>query len=289
MKIGSLSGACDGLRRFSLGVVLLALLAPLPARAELMLYPTRVVIDGSKRSAQVEIVNRGLEPETYRISIVNRRMTESGEITPVSSPEPGELFADGMVRYTPRQVTLQPGASQAIRISVRKPTDLAPGEYRSHLQFDRVADISAASDLESAAKAADPNQVSIVLPVLIGAAIPVIVRHGRTEASVRLDSLQLEPAAPGSSPELSFVFRREGNRSVYGDLIATYTASGGKPVEIGKASGIAVYAPNALRRSRLPLTLKEGMTLRGGTIQLQYRERPEAGGALIAEGALTMP
>lgn len=274
---------------FLLAAMLSVVLAPLPARAELMLYPTRVVIDGSKRSAQVEIVNRGDAPETYRINIVNRRMTETGEIVAADTPAPDERVADSMVRYTPRQITLQPGASQTVRLSVRKPTDLAPGEYRSHLQFDRIADIAGAADLEKVTKAAGSGEVSIVLDALIGASIPVIVRHGQTHANINLESLQIESAGTGSGPELSFLFRREGNRSVYGDVFAAYAAPGKKPVEVGKVTGVAVYAPNTVRRARLPLALPDGLVLRGGALVLRYRERPEAGGKLLAEARIAVP
>lgn len=266
----------------------LGILSPSPALADIMLYPTRVVVEGGKRSAQVEIINRGQEPETYRIRVVNQRMTELGEIVPAETAEPGEQFADAMVRYTPRQVTLQPGASQTIRISVRKPADLAPGEYRSHLQFDRIADTAGLEDLE-AETSSSSNEVSIVLRTLIGASIPVIVRHGQTSASVTLESLQVVPSLDGTAPELSFTFRRAGNRSVYGDVVATYIAPGKEPVEVGSATGIAVYVPNAERTARLPLKLPEGVVLRGGEVQLRYNERADAGGALIAQAAVRVP
>lgn len=269
--------------------MIFALFSPSFAQAELMLYPTRVVIDEGKRSAQVEIINRGQEPETYRINIVNRRMSETGEIVAADTPAPDEQFADGMLRYTPRLVTLQPGVSQTVRISVRKPANLAPGEYRSHLQFDRVAEVSGAADIENATNQAKSGEVSIILHALIGASIPVIVRHGKTSATVRLDSLQLEPSKGTATPELSFVFRREGDRSVYGDVVVNYVAPGKKLVEVGKVSGIAVYAPNVLRRARLPLMLPDGIALRGGTLHLRYNERPEAGGALLGDASIAVP
>jgi hypothetical protein len=275
--------------RFALSLAaVLGVLSPSPALADIMLYPTRVVVEGGKRSAQVEIINRGQEAETYRIGIVNRRMTELGEIVPADTALPDEQFADEMVRYTPRQVTLQPGASQTIRISVRKPADLAPGEYRSHLQFDRIADSAGLADLEAAASETS-NGVSIVLKTLIGASIPVIVRHGQTSANVALDSLEVQPGRDGIAPELSFTFRRDGNRSVYGDVVATYAAPGKEPVEIGSATGIAVYVPNVERGARLPLKLPEGVVLQGGEIQLRYNERADAGGAIIAQAAVRLP
>ena len=274
-------------RKLTAGLMLGALLAPATAHADLMLYPTRLVVSGSQRSAQVEIINRGTAPETYRINIVNRRMTETGEIVAADEARPEEQFARDMLVYTPRQVTLQPGASQTIRVSVRKPAGLAEGEYRSHLQFNRVADATGAADLEAAAKP-EAGQVSIVLQALIGASIPVIVRHGATSASVSLADLKLEPASGEARPTLAFTFNRQGNQSVYGDVSVTYTPAGGRAVEVGKVNGIAVYVPNATRTARIPLTLPEGMSLRGGSLSLRFNERPDAGGKLMAEASLAV-
>jgi hypothetical protein len=257
------------------------------ARADLMLFPTRIVFDKSQRAAQVELINQGKAPETYRISLVNRRMSETGEILPADTPEPGEQFADTMLRYSPRQVTIAPGSSQTVRMLLRKPEALAPGEYRSHLQFDRVADASGSDSVDAAADAGE--KVGVVLTALVGASIPVIVRHGDTQANVTLAELALDPRSADGPPTLAFQIRRDGNRSVYGDLAVTFTPRGGAPVEVGKAGGVAVYVPNTLRRARMPLQLPGGTALTAGTLRLSYRERADAGGKLLAESSLTIP
>ncbi|MDB5868998.1 MAG: hypothetical protein JWP96_1330 [Polaromonas sp.] len=274
-------------RRSALAALALCLAAPL-ALADLSLFPTRVVLEKNQRAAQVELMNNGTAPETYRINLVNRRMGESGEFIAVEVPGPGELFADPLLRYSPRQVTVQPGSSQTVRILLRKPADLAPGEYRSHLQFDRVADAAGASSVEQAGKSGD-KAIGVVITALVGASIPVIVRHGDTQASATLSELALEPATGNSSPALSFQINRSGNRSVYGDLSVTFTPKGGKPVELAKAGALAVYAPNALRRARMPLQVPPGTTLAAGTLDLSYRERAEAGGKIMAEASLALP
>lgn len=266
----------------------LALLTPCAAQAELMLYPTRVVIDGRQRGAQVEIINRGSKPETYRIKIVNRRMTNTGEIVVADRAEANEQFADGMLVHTPRQVTLQPGVSQTVRIAARRPAGLPDGEYRSHLQFDRVADAAAASELENIGKP-EQGQVAIVLQALIGASIPVIVRQGDTWATVTLDDLKLGKGDDEASPLLSFVFHRQGNQSVYGDVTAVYAAPGGKPVKVASVSGVALYVPNTMRMAQIPLALPKGTSLRGGAITLRYTQPQNAGGKVIAEQTLVVP
>ena len=80
-------------------LLLIMLVSAQPALAGLMLYPTRVVLESKERSAQVEILNNGDKPETYRIGIFNRRMTETGEIVAADKPKAGDQFADEMLRY----------------------------------------------------------------------------------------------------------------------------------------------------------------------------------------------
>ncbi len=270
-------------------LVAAALLLAAPAvRADLMLFPTRIVFDKNQRAAQVELINRGRMPETYRISLVNRRMTEDGEIKSADSAEAGEQFADAMLRFSPRQVTIAPGSSQTVRMLLRKPADLATGEYRSHLQFDRVADATPDDSVEAAADGS-AGKVGVVITALVGASIPVIVRQGDTEAHVQLTQLALQPAGADAGPLLAFEIRRDGNRSVYGDLAVTFTPRGGAPVDVAKAGGVAVYVPNPLRRARLPLQLPPGATLAGGTLRLLYRERADSGGKTIAEATLVVP
>jgi fimbrial chaperone protein len=268
--------------------LLLLLTAAQPALAGLMLYPTRVVMEKKVRSAQVMIINNGDKPETYRINIVNRRMTETGEIVSADTALPDERFAAAMLRYSPRQVTLQPGKSQTVRIMVRKPAELAAGEYRSHLQFDRVADASGAANLENLAKPGE-GVISIVLQALVGASIPVIVRHGETSVTTALTELILEPGKDGAAPLLAFTMKRNGNRSVYGDLVATFTPAGGSPLEVGKVAGVAVYVPNLLRKAKLPIKLPEGVSLKKGLLTLRFLDRPEAGGKVMAEAQIAVP
>jgi hypothetical protein len=263
------------------------LLAP-PAMASLMLHPTRLVFAKNQRAGQVELINSGTESATYRVNIVNRRMSETGELAPVDTPLPGEQFADSMLHFSPRQVTLAPGASQTVRVMVRRPSELAPGEYRSHLHFEKLPEAGGTASVESQNKDNGDGQIGIALNVLVGASIPVIVRQGDTEAAVRVSGLALRDA-DGARPQLALQLDRSGNSSVYGDLTATFTPRGGSPVEVARAGGVAVYTPNPLRRASLPLTPPKGVALAHGELRVTYRERPDAGGKLLAEATLPLP
>lgn len=263
-----------------------ALLCSGQALAQLMVHPTRVVLENDQRSAQLEIINNSDKPTVYRISLVNRRMDEVGGFSSIESALPGEHFADEMVRYSPRRVALEPGASQIIRVMARKPAGLATGEYRSHLLFAEQEDAEARSGAASSGK----GEIGVTLTALVGVSIPVIVRHGTTTAQVSLGRLALGTSADGGTPVLSMEMSRTGNRSVHGDLAVDFLpAGGGTSITVGRAGGVAVYTPNLQRQAKLPLLFPAGTNRSGGKLHVSYREPPERGGALLAEALLPLP
>jgi P pilus assembly chaperone PapD len=265
--------------------LLLALLSQ-AAHADLMLHPTRIVFEKNARAAQVELINDGKEAATYRISLVNRRMTADGQFEPADNAQPGELFAEPMLRYSPRQITLEPGTTQTVRLMLRKPAVLADGEYRSHLHFEKLPPAEGSTSIETQEKRAD---IGVVLRALVGASMPVIVRHGVLDATVSLSQLALHKAEAGRGPVVSLQFNRSGNASVYGDLQVTFTPQGGKPQVLANAGGVAVYAPNLLRRASLPLQVPAGLALARGTLAATFRHRADAGGAVLAQASLVLP
>jgi hypothetical protein len=267
---------------------LIILLTTGNALAGLMLYPTRVVFEKNQRAAQLELINNGDDTATYRINLENRRMSETGEFSTIDSPAPDEQFADSMLRYSPRQITLAPGEGQVVRVMLRKPSGLEPGEYRSHLLFSKLPGAKEQTGIESGDDPGDA-EIGVKLIALVGASIPVIVRHGNTSAIVSLSNLELQEPADGQPPLLSMCMERSGNQSVYGDLAVTFTPHGGAEQEIARAGGVAVYTPNLLRRAKLVLHPGPGLALKHGTLRATYRERPEAGGKLIAEATIQLP
>ncbi|MDB5791887.1 MAG: molecular chaperone [Massilia sp.] len=274
---------------FSAVRIALACLLPaflLPARAELMLHPTRIVFDKNTRAAQVELINNGSKPASYRIALVNRRMTEAGQFEAADVARDGERFADAMLRYSPRQITLQPGTAQTVRVMLRKPSELADGEYRSHLQFDKLPEVEGKASIET--QGAQATRIGVVMNALVGASVPVIVRHGNADASVTLTGLALGKDE-ALRAQLALQFEREGSRSVYGDVSVTFTPKNGKPHSLAQVGGIAVYTPNRVRKATLPLQVPAGVTLAGGVLEVSYRDRPEAGGKLLAQASLALP
>ncbi|NMT62959.1 fimbrial biogenesis chaperone [Marinobacter orientalis] len=276
--------ACRSNNRIGAVVGCVALLLPMLAFAELMIYPTRLVVEGNQRATKVELINNSNQKATYRITLVNRRMDEFGAFSEVDVARPDEQFAIDMLRYSPRQVTLPPGAGQTVRIMVRKPAGLAVGEYRSHLMFSRQPDVDG---MQHSNTGSDTDGVGVKVRTLVGATIPVIVRHGATEAKVQLEDLEL--GIQGDRAILGFTIERDGSRSVYGDILATFIPEQGPPVVAGRANGVAVYTPNAKRAASILLDQLDVNEIRHGTLRLVYKEQAEDGARVLAERLLKVP
>jgi len=78
------------------------------ALGQLMVSPTRIVFEGNERTKQINLINNGSETGRFRISFVRKNMNSSGKIEVIDDKEPG-MYSDEMVRFSPRQVTLEPG------------------------------------------------------------------------------------------------------------------------------------------------------------------------------------
>lgn len=251
---------------------------------DLVVAPTRVVLEGRTRSEQLALVNKGSVSATYRITLINMRMGVDGSMIEISEPAEGEAFANRLVRYSPRQVTLAPGASQAVRLIARKPKNLAPGEYRSHMMFRSVPQVQT----QSIENAANEGSSATLIPVF-GIAIPVIIRHGELDYAVELsDTSLISPAKEGDLPRLKFDLNRTGNRSAFGDLTAS-VMSGGDEVVLGQIRRLAVYTPNASRTVEMVLRVPKGVKLAGNNLKLTYKTIPDEGARLLSETSITLP
>ena len=105
-----------------------ALAAPAHAAGDLLVAPTRIVLDGA-RGTEVILNNIGTETATYRISLELKRMDAAGRFVDVAAPTPREAETLAMIAYAPRRVTLPPNRPQAIRIGVRAPASQASSAF----------------------------------------------------------------------------------------------------------------------------------------------------------------
>lgn len=291
------------LRILAFAVAALLLAAPARARAEaapggLLVAPTRVVFEGDRRTAALTLVNTGTRTATYRITFVQMKMTANGQIVTVPDDSAAAWRADRLVRYSPRQVTLEPRAPQTVRLQLRLPADLPPGEYRSHLVFRAIPDVAAPEAVTPADSSRNGAPVlaqrvtdrpapsgarvargakrrggplTIELTSVFGVAIPVIVRSGETHAEATLSGARLKAGPTTEAPfVLGCQLGRTGNRSVYGDLVVEHLDARGQATVVTRVDGLAVYTSTPFRQILLPLRPPPGHALHGGRLRIRY-------------------
>ncbi|MCZ8018937.1 molecular chaperone [Novosphingobium sp.] len=266
----------NSLNRLALGlgtIVAAALATPASAQGDLLVAPTRVVLNGGG-NAEVVLSNIGSQPATYRIGVELRRMEADGNFADVTEAEANatEKAALEMLRYAPRRITLLPGQPQSIRLSARPAPELPDGEYRVHMSFRAVPP---ALSPEAAQEQAAAGQLSIRLTPVYGITIPVFIRKGRLEAGATIANPRLVRTATNTVLELDM--RRTGQRSVYGEILGKRGSE-----QVFQIKGVAIYPEVEGRTVKIPLSADQLGKLKG-PVRIEYREMPENGGQLIAE------
>lgn len=271
---------------FLSGLVIIAFLIPYKAAAQgnLLVTPRRVVFEGAKRSIDLNLANIGKDTATYSISLVQIRMKEDGGFETITTPDPGQNFADQNLRFFPRSVTLPPNEAQVVKIQILKANQLAPGEYRSHLYFRAVPEIKPLGEEGTAGEA---SSISVRLTPVFGITIPAIIRIGESVTKASLSDITLEIDGEGN-PKLSLTFNRSGNFSVYGDLTVDHVSPQGKVTRVGIANGIAVYTPNLLRHFQMNLNNKAGVDFKSGKLVLIFSAPSDVKPARYADGELVL-
>lgn len=242
------------------------------AAGDLLVAPTRILFDGS-RGTEVVLNNIGNEVATYRVSLELRRMTPDGQLEEVTTPNATEQTALSMISYAPRRVTLAPNQPQAIRIGVRPPPNLPPGEYRAHMLFRAIPAVAPVPR-----DSGQQTGVNIALTPIYGVSIPVIVRSGSLQATARISDAALVKDEEGQ-PAVALTLNREGNRSVYGEIRISRPGDK-KPFLLVR--GIAVYPEITSRKVVLSIP-DDAVGPFHGPATIQYIADQASGGGVIAE------
>ncbi len=268
------------------GLVGFTLLYPVKtlAQGNLLITPRRIVFEGSKRTIDLNLANIGQDTATYAISLVEIRMKEDGSFETITSPDPGQKFADQNLRFFPRSVTLPPGEAQVVKVQVIKTNQLSPGEYRSHFYFRSVPVVKPLGEEETIK---DSTGITVSLKAIFGITIPAIIRIGESTTKVALSNIALD-IINDTIPKLKLDFNRTGNMSTYGDLTVDYISPQGVITKVGMANGIAVYTPNTLRQFQFKLLNIPGIDYKSGKLRIIYSAPSDVKPAKYAEAELLL-
>lgn len=249
---------------------------------DLLVAPTRVVLENGQKVGEVVVSNTGNAPSTYRISLLRMVMAPDGSLKEAPAPPVGELDPASLFRYSPHEVRLQPGETQVVRIAARKPADLPDGEYRVHIQFMGLPEVSAPQPKGSQVSKGFSARIQPVFAV----AIPLVLIQGKVSATAAISGLTFTPGL-NNRPALDLHLDRQGNASLYGDLKAFFTPEGGVSQPAGEMDGVGVYTNLAMRPISLRLTAPSGVPFQHGTFTVSFVD--EKGKATLATATLRVP
>jgi hypothetical protein len=254
------------------------------AQGNLMIFPRRVVFEGSKRSQTLNLANTGSDTARYNISFVQYRMLENGSFEEIAQPDSEENFADKYIRFFPRSVVLAPNDAQTVKIQLVKTNQMSAGEYRSHLYFRAVP---AERPLGEKEVPKDSTSISIKLVPVFGITVPVIIRIGESTAKVSISDVSFK-MVNDSIPILNMAFNRTGNMSVYGDIAIDYISPKGKVIRASFIQGMAVYTPNSIRQLKVDFDRTLDIDYSKGKFHIVYMSQSDTKPEKLAEAELLL-
>lgn len=240
---------------------------PILAQGNLLIYPTRVVLDGKKKVEKVVLSNTGKDSATYNISFLEYKMNENGQLKVIEEQEEGLNFASPYVRVFPRVVTLGPGEGQTVKIQLNNTQNLPDGEFRSHLYFRAEKNNAPLG----AAKKAKDSTISIKLEPIFGMSIACIVRKGTDETTVAISDLNYVKTKE-KEDFLLFKLNRNGTMSSYGDFKINFTPINGKVIEVAQVKGVGVYTPGTFRNMKIKLNTPDHLNFKSGTFNVIFTQ-----------------
>lgn len=262
------------LRQFKTGIFLLFFMVLLDTSVfagGLRFSPQRILIEGRQRNATLTLTNASKEPASYRITFVDILYQDDGSVIEAEQIPKDYPTARKLLRFSPSQVRLAAGETQTIRVLVRG-RNIPAGEYRVHAKLSKIPDVSTVKD------PVEENSKNISVSVSVNQAIslPVILRRGETSAKASIQSVSLETNKKQKYAVLDIKLAREGNRSLYTDLVVRDTA--GKKIK--EVKGIALPVPNPWRRYSLHINDLTPTQLKSGKYSLELLNR-DANGAVL--------
>jgi len=261
---------------------ILLLRSPLHAfNKSVILSPTRIVMEGRERAAILKLINPNDTTNTYKIGLVFIRMDEMGMRKEVEIPNDEELAVQKMIRFSPRRATVGPKEWQTVRLMVRKPAGLAPGEYRIHLKVAPVPDPLLPGDREGK----ESGKMSVHLDVVFNITIPIIIRHGQGFVKIVPQKPVLKKWEKRDGYYLETKLLRQGSHSAYCNLIAYHTPQGQSARQkIGEIKGLSFYTPNLEQKIRIPVDPGALTPLSRGILDLDIQDLEDNARPLIGSG-----
>ncbi|MGS0692610.1 fimbrial biogenesis chaperone [Shewanella sp. 30m-9] len=244
------------------------------AQASLLVSPIRVAFEGRERAHEIVLINSSSEIKTYRLQWQEKLAVSNGGYKELTAEEAiGYPSASKMLRFSPRQVTLKPNERQIVRLGLRRPKDLADGEYRSHLKLEALP--------PKRAKKSD-GEMSINLDVLLSYSLPVIVRQGKANPKVEITAKELRFDQHSGKTVLNVNLTRTGEYSTAGNLVAYWLDEQGTEQVVARLNNVNIY-PEVNQATKSMAWIAKDFTPSNGQLRIVYEGQQEFNGQVFAE------
>lgn len=246
------------MKRLTLRFVAIALLAASicvswgqRAHANLVITPFVVVFEGNERFKEVVVVNTGGETRSYEMEWSFLSMTE-GTGKYARSEDAGEGFdLTKHIVFSPRRVTLTPGAKQKVRLKLARPENLPDGDHHVHLRF------SAVSKANKELVKFDPKNPKIDVDVSVSYAIPVILRAGDLPMDANIGDIKITRNENSGLLNAEIpLSHQKGGAAILSHMYVYHIDASGKEELVGEISNANVFAEIEEKRYQVQLNKK---------------------------------
>ncbi|MBU1619225.1 MAG: fimbria/pilus periplasmic chaperone [Gammaproteobacteria bacterium] len=241
-------------------IPILAVLLCFSTHASLMLSPLRVVFNDQDRSQEISLINSSNEEMVYRIEWVEQQAAEGGGYKILDKNNLPDYYkaASTFIRFSPRQVRLKPGERQTVKLSARKPANLAKGEYRSHLLLKAIPK--------------PPEQAAgLVMRAIVSYTLPIMIRHGEPSFDVSVTSASLALDKTGTNGALTVMLNKKGDYSSIGNLVAYWKPTGSaKEIQIARLNDLSIYREVTQAKPTLQWLGTTPIAKTNGALRIEY-------------------
>lgn len=238
-----------------------------PAVANLLITPLQVVIEGRERSTEIVLVNPSENTNTYRLGWVQLKQVQGpgGYIKSTEEERAAIQDLEDFAVFSPRQVTLAPNEKQVVRVGIRRPAELADGEYMSHLRFEIVPELS---QRKNNLPPPSENNTRFGVQMHASYSIPVIYRSGEYDAKFNIGQPSFSINEKSKRIVVNLPITREGIHGTVGQINIYHIPSSGGEQKLIAQQGNANIFDEITRRDFNVLTTEKSLS--PGSLKIQY-------------------
>ncbi len=251
---------------FALTIFTVLIVSATNLRANLLISPLQVTMEGRDRSNEIVLVNPSNDTNTYRISWTQLYQQEGngGYLDATEEQKEQNTDLSDFAIFSPRQITLKPNETQVVRVGVRRPADLTDGEYKSHLRFEIIPSLSVR---EETFNELGEKENSLGAQIYTSYSIPIVYRSGSYDASFTIGEPSFSLNEKTSRVIVNVPITRTGIHGAVGQILVYYTPNGGERKLISQYGNASIFNEITTRNFKINTTESQ---LNPGTLLIQY-------------------